>query len=56
MNIRKNLKRHKKVMHEIADLVLEEENDSLCVEIICRKLEKLGYLKLADNEYTKETK
>ena len=52
MTIRRNLKRHKEVMNILADLVTEEgTEDSLIVEILCRKLTELGYLKCEDGYY-----
>lgn len=46
MTIRKNLKRHKEVMNLLADLVTDEDSDDYeIVEILCRKLTELGYLK-----------
>lgn len=52
MTIRKNLKRHKEVMNLLADLVVDENSDDYeIVEILCRKLTELGYLKCKDGYY-----
>ena len=52
MTIHKNLKRHKEVMNILADLVTDEDStDALIVEILCRQLTELGYLKCKDGYY-----
>lgn len=52
MTFRKNLKRHKEVMNLLADLVTDEDSDDYeIVEILCRKLTELGYLKCKDGYY-----
>ena len=55
MTIRKNLKRHKEVMNLLADLVMEEDSDDYeIVEILCRKLTELGYLKCKGGYYERK--
>lgn len=57
MTIRKNLKRHKEVMNLLADLVTDEDStDALIVEILCRKLTELGYVKCKGGYYERKVR
>lgn len=49
-----NLKAYQEFASWLASAVLEEdwdESSDFYKEVICRKLEKLGYLKVKDNKY-----
>lgn len=50
-----NLKAYQEFASWLAFTVLEEdwdESSDFYAEVICRKLEKLGHLKVVDNKYT----
>lgn len=52
MKAKKKLKYTKQQLNILADLVTEDDiEDSFIVEILCRKLLLLGYLKLEDGFY-----